>query len=433
MAKAIPEAISKANLPLEEKKLQDLILNLDAQFRESHSHGGSTAAMVIASPVPEGKYHLQISHVGDSRVIVGGTDGTVKFATEDHKPSNPDEKGRIEKHGGHVKSDRVDGRLAMSRALGDDEFKRGSPNLRDLKVTACPSVKDFECKHDEFVLIACDGVFEAMTNEAAIHFVAQQLRATRDLGKVVASLVDEALRLGSGDNITAILLQFKNGETFNKEIEFVPGPVGSYNTNKFRKAYIDSVTKAGLTVEKSLELRFQQLTKQLSESVRAYLNGSADRPHITDLMIEVKEMGDANLWGIQDLCNAVARRLPNKLTPEQYAKLSDLFTTCLREVSGEQKRRGEMLAMQQMQMQHMQRHPMAQKQQHHAHSQQQERRGHQEPWKHHQQGQYHNQQQQQWPHQMWNNQYPQHQQQSQQQQQLPYQHQHGYGASPYTA
>ena len=61
-------------------------------------------------------------NIGDSRsVLCSGQ--KVAFATSDHKPTNPDERARIEQAGGHVTQGRVNGQLAVSRALGDFELK----------------------------------------------------------------------------------------------------------------------------------------------------------------------------------------------------------------------------------------------------------------------------------------------------------------------
>jgi serine/threonine protein phosphatase PrpC len=45
--------------------------------------------------------------------------------TEDHKPSREDEQKRIRDAGGFVINNRVMGELAVSRAFGDAEFKKG--------------------------------------------------------------------------------------------------------------------------------------------------------------------------------------------------------------------------------------------------------------------------------------------------------------------
>jgi serine/threonine protein phosphatase PrpC len=42
---------------------------------------------------------------------------------QDHKPSNPPERERIQNAGGSVMIQRVNGSLAVSRALGDFEYK----------------------------------------------------------------------------------------------------------------------------------------------------------------------------------------------------------------------------------------------------------------------------------------------------------------------
>jgi serine/threonine protein phosphatase PrpC len=52
-----------------------------------------------------------------------GTGGTTKPLSEDHKPTDEGEKNRIEAAGGTVSWKRVDGDLAVSRALGDFQYK----------------------------------------------------------------------------------------------------------------------------------------------------------------------------------------------------------------------------------------------------------------------------------------------------------------------
>ncbi len=49
--------------------------------------------------------------------------GKVVMSTRDHKPFDNDERDRIEAAGGHVFMRRVDGDLAVSRALGDFQYK----------------------------------------------------------------------------------------------------------------------------------------------------------------------------------------------------------------------------------------------------------------------------------------------------------------------
>lgn len=47
---------------------------------------------------------------------------TINLST-DHKPNEVEERRRIYNAGGHVEDSRVNGMLALSRALGDFEYK----------------------------------------------------------------------------------------------------------------------------------------------------------------------------------------------------------------------------------------------------------------------------------------------------------------------
>ena len=71
------------------------------------------------------------------------------------------EKARIAAAGGFVDFGRVNGNLALSRAIGDFEFKKSAELSPEQQiVTAYPDVTVHELTDDdEFLVIACDGRF----------------------------------------------------------------------------------------------------------------------------------------------------------------------------------------------------------------------------------------------------------------------------------
>jgi protein phosphatase 2C family protein 2/3 len=74
------------------------------------------------------------------------------------------EKARITAAGGFVDFGRVNGNLALSRAIGDFEFKK-SPELPPEQqiVTAFPDVNQHDLhEDDEFLVVACDGTFTSL-------------------------------------------------------------------------------------------------------------------------------------------------------------------------------------------------------------------------------------------------------------------------------
>lgn len=61
--------------------------------------------------------------MGDSRAVAS-VNGRAVPLSNDHKPCNEEESRRINAAGGWVEFNRVNGNLALSRALGDFTFKR---------------------------------------------------------------------------------------------------------------------------------------------------------------------------------------------------------------------------------------------------------------------------------------------------------------------
>lgn len=127
------------------------------------------------------KYQLICLNVGDSRCVLYYKMKTFPLSF-DHKPPNPKEKLRITKAGYEVSMGRVDGMLAVSRAFGDEQFKQMKHISREKQaVVATPEIieKEIEINEDNleynFAVLACDGVYDCMTNEEVTQFVYEHL------------------------------------------------------------------------------------------------------------------------------------------------------------------------------------------------------------------------------------------------------------------
>ena len=126
------------------------------------------------------------------------------------------EKARIVASGGTVVGDRVNGSLAVARSLGDFAFKRNAAkSASEQAVTAVPDVTVLPRAHDdEFVILACDGVWDVLTSAQAGQFLRDKVEA--GVGEPLAlaeALVDEALLRGSMDNLSAIVLALPGAPT----------------------------------------------------------------------------------------------------------------------------------------------------------------------------------------------------------------------------
>jgi len=147
---------------------------------------------------PAGKMNTTVDEEEQLEVIV---------MTEKHKPESSKEKARVVAAGGFVVFNRVQGSLAVSRALGDAEFKspfNGSPaNF----VSAIPHIRNITLQDGEHILIlACDGLWDVFTYVQAVRVVSQARRTGKNPAEAARNLTRLALQRGSNDNVTVIVV-----------------------------------------------------------------------------------------------------------------------------------------------------------------------------------------------------------------------------------
>ena len=100
--------------------------------------------------------------------------------------------------------------LAVSRAIGDRDFKRcelakddGLP-FTDNLVVADPEVRVVRVQEGDELLLACDGLWDVMSPEEAFRLLARS-DAAASPQRAVEQLVRAAeVDFSSGDNITAV-------------------------------------------------------------------------------------------------------------------------------------------------------------------------------------------------------------------------------------
>lgn len=190
---------------------EDMSKNIERlTIEDNGSHtverSGCTACVIVVTP-----NHILCVNAGDSRAIYRTGGYTVQLSF-DHKPHNEEERSRIEAAGGYVSMKRVDGDLAVSRGLGDFQFK-ASPELPPdrQKVTCIPDfvLVDRNRHLDQFIVLACDGIWDVLSCRQCGELIQTILNEGEDdISLVVEELLDVCLDRQSKDNITALLVAF---------------------------------------------------------------------------------------------------------------------------------------------------------------------------------------------------------------------------------
>ncbi|KAL9071890.1 MAG: hypothetical protein Q9157_005316 [Trypethelium eluteriae] len=157
---------------------------------------------------------LYTANVGDARIVLC-RNGKALRLSYDHKGSDENEGKRIANAGGLILNNRVNGVLAVTRALGDSYMKdlvTGHPYTTETVIQ--PDI-------DEFLILACDGLWDVCSDQEAVDLV----RQTVEPQAASKQLVDHALSRFSTDNLSCMIVRFDNKavqNTVDRKIE----PIG---------------------------------------------------------------------------------------------------------------------------------------------------------------------------------------------------------------
>jgi len=200
-----------------EAALKRAFLGTDEDLLANPATARDTSGCTAVAALVSGD-KIYVANAGDSRSVIS-VKGTVKPLSTDHKPMDEIEKTRISNAGGFVEFGRVNGNLSLSRALGDFGYKENSglPPEKQI-VTADPDVTCHTItKEDEFLVLACDGIWDCLTSQQVVDFIRHQVSQGQNLTEIGGMICDHCLApdtSGTGcDNMTILIVALLHGRT----------------------------------------------------------------------------------------------------------------------------------------------------------------------------------------------------------------------------
>jgi protein phosphatase 2C family protein 2/3 len=203
------------------KALQQAFLGTDEDLLANPGHTRDPSGCTAVAALVTHDNKIYVANAGDSRSVIG-IKGEVKPLSYDHKPTSETEVARITNAGGYIEYGRVNGNLALSRALGDFEFKKNyALHPEDQIITANPDITCHEISEDdEFLVLACDGIWDCLSSQQVVDFIRYQVSQGKDLTEIAEMMCDHCLApdttSGAGigcDNMTVMIVAITHGRT----------------------------------------------------------------------------------------------------------------------------------------------------------------------------------------------------------------------------
>jgi len=154
--------------------------------------------------------------------------------TSDHRSDLDSELNAVRERGGFVtETGRVNGILSVTRSLGDVDLHPAiswTPDVFSIKLTG----------ESEFLILACDGFWDVISNEDAVAFIRDEV----DAKFAATKLRDFAYSAGSTDNISVVVVRF-GAPKHNLPRKCVSQEIGNHRSPRLRLNTIHSVSHDG--------------------------------------------------------------------------------------------------------------------------------------------------------------------------------------------
>lgn len=207
----IIEDLLKKEKELPEQSVRELLIQsfktCNQEMKQNKVKGGTTALVVLLL-----ENQFWVANCGDTRAVLS-QNGKATRISIDHRPDNKEEEERIRSIGGLITTQidntgaiitRVGGKLALSRSLGDFV-------LEDQGIIADPAVHgpfDLKAPENEFLVLACDGVWDVVSDEDAVSLV----NLFSNPKMAAERLRDYSFYSGSTDNISVAVVSLNQNK-----------------------------------------------------------------------------------------------------------------------------------------------------------------------------------------------------------------------------
>ncbi|KAI0732034.1 PP2C-domain-containing protein [Fomitopsis betulina] len=209
--------------------LKNAFLHTDADMRHAPDMARDNSGCTAVAALITNDRKVFVANAGDSRSVIS-VKGVAKPLSFDHKPQNEVEKTRIAAAGGYISFGRVNGNLALARALGDFDYKRNEALSPEAQIITCdPEITEHELTdEDEFLIIACDGIWDCLTSQQCVDVIRLMISQGKDLAQVGEDICELCLapdtNSGAGigcDNMTILIVAILHGRTIEEWYKWV--------------------------------------------------------------------------------------------------------------------------------------------------------------------------------------------------------------------